>query len=82
VSGNTVDAGGASGNALGGGIFDGFNVDGPPGAPLVLTNSRVTANTLGGAGVLLQGGGAYLQNPITLTNSVIAGNAPDQCFGC
>jgi hypothetical protein len=83
VSGNTVDASGASGSARGGGIYDGFNPDGPPGGPLVLQNSKVTANTLGGTGLLFQGGGIYLQdNPITLTNSLISGNAPDQCFGC
>ena len=48
VSGNTVDAGGANGSARGGGIFDGFNPDGPPGGPLVLQNSNVTGNTLSG----------------------------------
>jgi hypothetical protein len=83
VSGNTVDASGANGSARGGGIYDGFNPDGPPGGPLVLQNSKVTANTLGGTGLLFQGGGIYLQdNPITLTNSLISGNSPDQCFGC
>jgi hypothetical protein len=87
VSANSVDASGESGSARGGGIY---NVafpdgpDGPPGGPLVLQNSNVTSNTLSGtAGILLQGGGIYLQNePITLTNSVITQNIPDQCFGC
>ena len=83
VSGNTVDASGKSGNARGGGIYDGFNPDGPPGGPLVLQNSTVTANTLSGTGVLLQGGGIFLHDqPITLTNSLIRQNVPDQCFGC
>jgi len=83
VSGNTVDANGASGSARGGGIYDGFNSDGPPGGPLVLQNNKVTANTLSGARLLLQGGGIYLQGrPITLTNSLITQNVPDQCFGC
>jgi hypothetical protein len=87
VSGNTVDAVGASGSARGGGIADiAFPlgpVDGPPGGPLVLQNSKVTGNTLSGTGVLLQGGGVYLQGePIALTNSLISGNVPDQCFGC
>jgi len=83
VSGNTVDASGKSGNARGGGIYDGFNPDGPPGGPLVLQNSTVTANTLSGTGVLLQGGGIFLHDqPITLTNSLITQNVPDQCFGC
>jgi hypothetical protein len=84
VSGNTVDASGASGSARGGGIFDGVNADGPPGGQLVLQHSDVTANTLSGtAGIELQGGGIYLQDqPITLTNSVVTENIPDQCFGC
>ncbi len=86
VSGNTVDASGASGSARGGGIFDiAFpeGPDGPPGGPLTLQNSNVTANTLSGAGLTLQGGGIYLQDePITLTRSLISQNVPDQCFGC
>jgi hypothetical protein len=86
VTGNIVDAGGASGSARGGGIFDvAFQdgPDGPPGGPLVLENSTVTANTLSGAGLMLQGGGIYIQDqPITLTNSRITQNVPDQCFGC
>jgi hypothetical protein len=86
VSGNTVDARGASGSARGGGIFDiafSLGPDGPPGGPLTLQDSNVTGNTLTGTGLTLQGGGIYLQNePITLTNSVISGNVPDQCFGC
>jgi hypothetical protein len=84
VSGNTVDATGTSGSARGGGIFDIAFPDGPPGGPLTLQNSTVTANTLSrSAGILLQGGGIYLQDePITLTNSVITQNVPDQCFGC
>jgi hypothetical protein len=86
VSGNTVDAGGKSGNARGGGMADiafPFGSDGPPGGPLVLQNSKVTGNTLSGTGVLLQGGGIYLQGePITLMNSLITQNVPDQCFGC
>ena len=83
VSGNTVDASGASGSARGGGIYDGLNPDGPPGAPLTLQDSNVTANTLSGAGLTLQGGGIFLQDqPITLTHSLITQNVPDQCFGC
>jgi hypothetical protein len=30
----------------------------------------------------LQGGGVFATNPVSLTNSMIAGNVPDQCFGC
>jgi hypothetical protein len=83
VSGNTGDASGPSGFARGGGIYDGpfFDI---AGSPLVLINSSVTGNVLtGSAGITLQGGGLYIQNqPLTLTHSVIAGNSPDQCYGC
>ena len=83
VSGNTGDASGPSGFARGGGIYDGpfFDI---AGSPLVLMNSSVTGNVLtGSAGIRLQGGGLYIQNqPLTLTHSVIAGNSPDQCYGC
>jgi hypothetical protein len=87
VNGNTGDASGASGSARGGGIFDAafpFGPDGPPGGPLVLQNSKLTDNVLtGSSGFTLQGGGLYIQNePLTSTNSVIANNVPDQCFGC
>lgn len=87
VNGNTADAGGASGSARGGGIFDvafPFGPDGPPGGPLVLQNSKLTGNVLtGSSGFTLQGGGLYIQNePLTSTNTLIAGNTPDQCFGC
>jgi len=84
VGGNTVDASGASGSAQGGGIFDAPIADGPPGGPLTLVNSQVTGNALtGSAGIARQGGGLYVGNlPLTLTHSLIAGNSPDQCFGC
>jgi hypothetical protein len=84
VSANTIDATGASGSAQGGGIFNAPIADGPPGGPLTLVNSQVTANALtGSAGIARQGGGLYIQTlPLTLTHSVIANNSPDQCFGC
>jgi hypothetical protein len=84
VTGNTVDASGANGSAQGGGIFDAQFPNGPPGGPLSLANSSVTGNALSGsAGITLQGGGLYVEGQLpTLTHSVIAGNSPDQCFGC
>jgi hypothetical protein len=87
VSGNMADASGAGGSILGGGIYDvAFpdGQDGPPGGPLALLNSSVTGNALtASAGILRQGGGIFLQNePLTLTNSLITQNVPDQCLGC
>jgi hypothetical protein len=84
VSGNTIDANGAVGSAQGGGIFDGPIDNGPPGGLLSLVNSEVTGNALtGSGGITRRGGGLYIQNlPLTLRHSVIAGNSPDQCFGC
>jgi len=84
ISGTTVSVGGASGSARGGGIFDGVNPDGPPGGPLALQNSNLIGNVLSGStGISLHGGGLYIEsNPLTLINSLIANNLPDQCFGC
>jgi predicted outer membrane repeat protein len=75
VSGNTANANGRSGFARGGGIFGD--------APLVLVDSSVTGNALSGnSAITLQGGGIYATASVSLTNSVIADNIPDQCFGC
>jgi hypothetical protein len=84
VSGNTADASGLAGFARGGGIFDvDESPNGPPGGLLTLINSRVTGNALSGsAAITLQGGGVFATNPVSLTNSMIVGNVPDQCFGC
>jgi hypothetical protein len=84
VSGNTADANGLTGFARGGGIFDvDESPNGPPGGLLTLINSRVTGNVLSGsAAITLQGGGLFATNPVSLTNSMITGNVPDQCFGC
>jgi hypothetical protein len=84
VSGNTASASGLSGFARGGGIFDvDESPNGPPGGLLTLINSRVIRNVLSGSSAItLQGGGIYATNSVLLTNSVIALNIPDQCFGC
>jgi hypothetical protein len=85
VGGNTADTTGQGGLAQGGGIFD---IDdsgngGPGGGLLTLINSRVTDNVLSGSpAITLQGGGIYTTNPVSVLNSLIAGNVPDQCFGC
>ena len=68
-------------SALGGGISNG--APGIPAATLTLTDSVVTANRLSGStGLPLQGGGVYTTNGLTRTHTTIAGNKPDDCFGC
>ena len=81
VSGNRGVASGPSGFATGGGIVNGF-FGGP--APLTLQDSRITDNVLSGsAGITLSGGGIYTVGfPVTLTNTVVAHNTPDDCEGC
>jgi hypothetical protein len=83
VSGNTVKATGRSGTALGGGIGDAaVPNNGPPGGPLTLEGSKVTGNTVsGGAGITVRGGGVFANFKLTITNSPINANTPDQCAG-
>jgi hypothetical protein len=81
VVGNAAGANGAFGVAQGGGINN-VSVGGPP-PQLTVANGVVTANRLTGSpGITLQGGGIFTAFPVTLTGTVIAGNQPDQCFGC
>jgi hypothetical protein len=83
VSRNSVGATGLGGSALGGGIFDAAIENGPPGGPLSQTRVSVTRNVVSGSsGLTVQGGGIFTDNMVTLLNSVIAKNAPDQCVGC
>jgi len=83
VNRNSVEATGLAGSALGGGIFDAAIENGPPGGPLSLTRVNVTRNVVSGSsGLTVQGGGIFTDNLVTLLNSVIAKNAPDQCVGC
>ena len=85
VSGNSGHANANHGSAQGGGIFavDESANGGPPGGPLILINSRVTSNILSGSsGIAVRGGGIFATNPVSLTNTLIAGNLPDQCVGC
>lgn len=82
ISRNTARGSGISGSVQGGGIFDAVT-DGPPGGPLNLTRSAVTGNVLSASsGVSLGGGGIYTDNVVTLQDSVVANNRPDQCVGC
>jgi len=76
ISGNTGTASGPAGTAHGGGIWN------SPQGNLTLTDSFITRNTLtAGAGIGIQGGGLYTAVPVTLTNTKINSNTPDNCFG-
>ena len=86
---NRVEASGAGGplpfgvpsGALGGGIWNG-DFGGPP-PTLTLTQSVVAGNRLEApAGFVLSGGGLYTLYPVSLSQTPIVGNRPDQCFGC
>ena len=84
IAHNTGTATGPSGEAEGGGIWNGATFTGPP-VQLTLQSTAVTRNSLTGSpGFTVQGGGLYTRSPatITLRNSQIAYNIPDQCFGC
>jgi hypothetical protein len=82
VANNSGAASGPAGVARGGGIWNGSLFNSPP-IELTLVNTNVTRNSLtGSAGILVQGGGLFTGFPVTLTNSRIAGNTPDQCVGC
>jgi hypothetical protein len=82
IRGNSGRAAGPSGTAQGGGIWNGDLDYGLP-VELALRNVVVSNNTLTGSPALpLQGGGLFTAFPVTLKDSVLGGNIPDQCFGC
>jgi hypothetical protein len=79
---NVAAAQGPTGVAQGGGIWNGVDVAGPP-VELTLTNSSVVHNILDTrGGITPQGGGIYTTLPVTLNDTVVAHNVPDQCAGC
>lgn len=89
VNANSAAANGAAAPLPFGGVssaFGGGISNGGPGIPtgtLVATDSVVNANRLtGSTGVVLQGGGVFTANGIVRTRTVIAGNKPDDCYGC
>jgi hypothetical protein len=82
VANNGAKASGQSGAAQGGGIWNGVQLSGPS-VQLTLDHTSVTGNRADGTGKIdRKGGGLYTTTPVTLQASQIAGNAPDQCFGC
>ena len=82
VANNVARASGPSGTAQGGGIWNGVDLSGPP-VELTLDHTSVTGNAVAGTPKIdLQGGGLFTTESVTLNHSSIAGNTPDQCFGC
>jgi hypothetical protein len=83
VSGNRGSALGASGFVQGGAIWNGVLFGGPV-SPLTLQNTTVSGNVLtASAGLTIQGAGIFSPGfPLELQSSVVAHNAPDDCFGC
>ena len=81
VTANTASASGATGFAHGGGILNDTLFGSTP--SLTATDTVIAANRLlTGPDIPAQGGGLYTTFPVTLSRPVIAGNRPDQCFGC
>ena len=88
VIGNSVSGTGAAAplplggfsSVFGGGISNGGGI--PPGL-LTMTDSVITANRLSASpGYLVGGGGVFTERSIVSIRTVIAGNKPDDCFGC
>jgi hypothetical protein len=85
IARNAGQAIGTSGFARGGGIWQGqvFNEGGLP-ISLALERTIVTRNRLAGSdGIEVAGGGVFTDGfPISLDESRVFGNSPDQCVGC
>jgi hypothetical protein len=82
ISNNTGTGSGPVGVVEGGGIWNGTFGPNLP-VQLTLADSLVTGNTLTSAnpGITVQGGGLFTMFPVTLKDSNISGNIPDNCFG-
>jgi hypothetical protein len=90
VIGNSVTATGPPGplpfpgqvpSVFGGGITNGgfgFSVGTLTATDVVIAANRLSA----GPGFLVRGGGLYTEGPVVRSRLVIAGNKPDDCFGC
>ena len=82
IARNAGEATGSQGSAQGGGIWNGAMFNSPP-IRLTLRDTRVMRNALNAsAGLEVRGGGMFTSFPVALTNSLIAQNTPDDCFGC
>ena len=82
VSDNAGRAVAPDATAQGGGIWNGVLLSGPP-VTLALRHSPIVGNSVSGStGAVLQGGGLFTTEPVTIDDSPITANTPDQCFGC
>jgi hypothetical protein len=82
ITGNSGTASGPDGFAQGGGIWNDVLFFDPP-VQLTLEHTVVAHNSLAASpGLAVQGGGLFTSFPVTLSNSLIARNTPDQCHGC
>jgi hypothetical protein len=81
VVGNSVTANGGDGVAQGGGVWNGI-FEGPQPSLTLLDSAIVRNRASGSPGVTVHGGGLYTDFPVTVLGTLIAGNGPDQCFGC
>jgi hypothetical protein len=84
VSHNTVRATGQTGEAFGGGIWNGRVPESEDLMPrLGMADSTITGNAItAAAGIDAQGGGLFTSEPVALTRVRIHGNRPSQCAGC
>jgi hypothetical protein len=79
---NVATVHGPAGLARGGGIWNGQLITPEPGT-LIVRDSRIVGNVVqGDPGVTLEGGGLYTEVPVTLHDTTISGNQPDDCVGC
>ena len=83
IRNNVERANAAGGNVQGGGIWAGPIPGTPFPVQLTVEGSTVTRNVLSGSNssILLQGGGLFTTVPVTLTDSLIVKNTPDNCSG-
>src|SRR4051812_44110709 len=83
VSDNTGTAIAPTGVAEGAGIWNGPFVPPPAGPELTLLGSTVRGNRLvASPGIVRRGGGLFTTVRVTLRDSLLTRNSPDDCFGC
>lgn len=81
---NTILALGGSGEALGGGIWNGTIPDSQDLTPqLSLAGALIPGNAISAdPGIQINGGGLFTTQPVAAHGTRIRGNSPDQCIGC